>query len=91
MALLFCIDHVVIDIYKNAPTNVPVQVLVQMILGCFFKVRDGNNPALLAHRERQRQRQREMIPLCICSYVFWLCVCVCTRDMDQYVELMMWT
>lgn len=76
----------VIDIYKNAPTNVPVQVLVQMILGCFFKVRDGNNSALMAERERER----EMIPLCIFSYVFWLCVCV-YRDMDQYVELMMWT
>jgi hypothetical protein len=51
MALFFGIDHVVIDIYKNAPTNVPVQVLVQMILG-FFKVRDGNNSSLLAQRER---------------------------------------
>jgi hypothetical protein len=56
MALFFCIDHVVIDIYKNAPTNVPVQVLVQMILVCFFKVRDGNNSALLAHTERERER-----------------------------------
>jgi hypothetical protein len=44
----------VIDIYKSAPTNVPVQVLVQMILGCFFKVRDGNNSALMAQRERER-------------------------------------
>jgi hypothetical protein len=64
---------VVIDIYKNAPTNVTVQVLVQMILGYFFKVRDDNNSALLA----QREREREMLPLCICSYVFWLFVCVC--------------
>jgi len=66
---------VVIDIYKNAPTNVTVQVLVQMILGYFFKVRDDNNSALLAQTDRQRER--EMLPLCICSYVFWLFVCVC--------------